>query len=62
MANQKRSFPPDIEDAVVAEDSMKLKFIRQFAVIKKWKNGKFADVDVYGCDKLAEESADPKVK
>lgn len=62
MTNQKRPFPAadDIEDSI-PEDGRKLEFIRQFEVIKKWRIGRVADVDVYGCDKLAEESVDPKV-
>lgn len=38
------------------------KYLKQLNVIKKWKIGKVADVDVYGCDTLAEPGADPKVK
>ena len=59
MANKKRPVQ-DIEDAP-QEAEMKL-FMRQFEVIKKWRNGRIADVDVYGCDKLAEEAVDAKVR
>lgn len=36
--------------------------LKQLNAIKKWKIGKVADVDVYGCDTLAEPGVDPKVK
>ena len=58
MTNKKRSVR-DIEDAFPC-DSMK--FIEQFDVIKRWRKGRVADVDIFGCDKLADESADAKVR
>lgn len=38
------------------------KCLKQLNFIKKWKIGKVADVDVYGCDTLAEAGATPKVQ
>jgi hypothetical protein len=38
------------------------KSLKQLNLIKVWKVGKVADVDVYGCDTLAEPGADPKVR
>lgn len=52
----------DIEDAIpeiITSD--KMKFMRQLNIMKKWKEGKVADVDVYGCDTLAEAGVEPKV-
>lgn len=36
--------------------------LRQFNVIKNWRKGVVADVDIYGCDKLPEPGVDDKVK
>lgn len=47
----------DIEDFIPSELAL-----RQFDIIKKWREGRVADVDIYGCDKLAESTAEPKVK
>ena len=54
----------EIEE-IVPED-MKTDFsvsksLKQLNLIKKWKIGKVADVDIYGCDTLAEPGAEPKV-
>lgn len=48
-----RKRPIDIEDTIPS--------LRQFEVIKEWREGRVADVDVYGCDKLADRSVDEKV-
>lgn len=49
----KRTKLKDIEDIST--------HLRQFSVIKEWRRGVIADVDVYGCEQLAEPGVDDKV-
>lgn len=49
----------DIEDTATATETVTN--VRQFEVIKEWRKGRVADVDVYGCDKLADCNVDEKV-
>lgn len=51
----------EIEE-IIPEDMTASKCLKQLNLIKKWKIGKVADVDVYGCDTLAEAGAEPKVQ
>ena len=55
----------DIEETIPEDMAVNCnisKCLNQLNVIKKWKIGKVADVDIYGCDTLAEPGEDPKVK
>lgn len=61
MANKRRRAVHDIEDSIPCDSEDKSEFIRQFEVIKEWKKGRVADVDIFGCYKLAEETTDAKV-
>lgn len=51
----KKRLIPDIEDTLLLP-------LRQLEILRKWRVGKVADVDIYGCDKLADQVADAKVK
>lgn len=60
MTKRKLAKISDIEDIVnLSKNAL---YMRQLNVIKEWKEGKVADVDVYGCDRLAEGGVEPKVK
>ncbi len=50
---------PDIEEVVLPDPMISMK---QYEILRKWRVNKVADVDIYGCDKLAEPKADAKVK
>lgn len=51
MKSSKRVKLTDIEDICV----------KQFNVIKEWRRGIVADIDIYGCEKIAGPEADAKV-
>ena len=52
----------DIEDLAMTVDRPLRRHLLQFEVIKKWRVGRVADVDVFGCYKLAEAGVDERVK
>jgi hypothetical protein len=49
----------DIEEAASANANRLC--LDQLEIIKKWRIGKIAPIDVYGCDRLADCMAEPKV-
>ena len=58
MTNKRKLVVEDIEDTV----SPLTKILKQLEILRNWRVDKVADVDIYGCDKLAEPFADPKVR
>lgn len=51
----------DIEEAASANANANRLCRDQLEIIKKWRIGKIAPIDVYGCDRLADCMAEPKV-
>lgn len=61
----KRRVLEDIEDVIIsnkkASPLLPLWKI-QLEKIKEWRKDKIAPIDVYGCDRLADSTAEPKVQ
>lgn len=51
----------DIEEVIPPEPEAIIP-IKQLEILRNWRKDKIADVDIFGCDKLAEPTADAKVK